>query len=67
MNKPNQNKNVDTENRVVVPKGEGRGVGEMMERINCVMTDRNHMLSDEDLQGIRKQKHSIVHVKHTML
>ena len=39
----------------------------MMERINCVMTDRNHTFSGEDLRGIWKQKHSVEHVKHTKL
>ena len=67
MNKPNQSKNVDAENRVEVPRGEEGGVGEMMGRVNCVMTDRNHTFNGEDLWGIWKQKHSVEHVKHTKL
>ena len=67
MNKPNQSKNVDAENRVEVPRGEEGGVGEMMETVNCVMTDRNHTFNGEDLWGIWKQKHSVEHVKHTKL
>ena len=67
MNKPNQTKNVDAENRVEVPRGEGGGAGEMMERINCVRTNRNHVFSGEDLRGTWKQKHTAVHVKHTIL
>jgi hypothetical protein len=67
MNKQNQSKNADAENRVEVPRGEAGGAGEMMERINCVMTDRNHTFSGEDLRGIWKQKHSVEHVKHTKL
>ena len=41
--KPNKNKHVDTENRVVVTRGEGVGEGgaKWVKGINCMVMDEN--------------------------
>ena len=36
-NKPNKNKHVDTENRVVVTEGKGQGRAKWLKRVNCMV------------------------------
>ena len=41
MNKPNKTKHIDTENRVEVTIGEGKGKVKCVKGINCVVANVN--------------------------
>ena len=53
MNKPNQNKHIDTENRIVVPRRERVGVGRM-KVIKGMLNMETKILGVSMLEGTQK-------------
>ena len=57
MNKPNQSKHTDIENKLMVTKEKrGRGRAKWLKKYNCMVTDRNCTLGDEHVVGYTEIK-----------
>ena len=59
MKKPNRNKHIDIENRVVVTGGEGdrEDRAKWVKGVTCIVMGTNYMLVVNMLQYIQKSKH----------